>query len=79
MKELFLALLITLSIPMSTWAEDYKKLYLEQRVSILQMELQILQLRYNEILDELPTVQDELIVYLDEIEEEKESEIEEEK
>lgn len=43
--------------------EDYKHLYLEQKVQSLQMELQALQLRFVQVQNEIPQVLAELREY----------------
>lgn len=43
--------------------EDYKKLYLEQRIQRIQIELQALGLRHAQMQAELPSVQKELEEY----------------
>ena len=42
---------------------DYKKLYLEQRIISIQIELGALQLRHEKLLQELPVAQKELAEY----------------
>ena len=48
------------------WAadQDFKEMYLRQRVTALQMEIQILQNRFTDVSKELPLVQQELKAYL---------------
>lgn len=45
--------------------EDYKRLYLEQKMRAVQMELQALQLRFNQMQAELPVIQKELAEYIE--------------
>lgn len=51
--------------------EDYKRLYLEQKMRATQMELQALQLRFNQMQAELPAIQNELMEYGKKVESEK--------
>jgi len=43
--------------------EDYKRLYLEQKVQSLRLEIQTLQLRFTQIQSELPQAMAELQAY----------------
>lgn len=45
--------------------EDYKRLYLEQKMRATQMELQALQLRFSQMQAELPAIQKELAEYIE--------------
>ncbi len=45
--------------------EDYKRLYLEQRIRAIQMELQALHLRFNQMQAELPAIQKELSEHIE--------------
>lgn len=44
---------------------DYKKLYLEQKVQALKMELDLLSVRFTKIQEELPLIVKELEEYLE--------------
>ena len=48
------------------WAadQDFKEMYLRQRITALQMEIQILQHRFADVSKELPLAQQELKAYL---------------
>ena len=64
-----LALVVIAALAMAVapvWAadQDFKEMYLRQRITALQMEVQILQNRFADVSKELPLVQQELKAYL---------------
>jgi len=65
MKQLFFAVLVLVFCLATTVSaeEDYKRLYLEQKVQSLRLEMQTLQLRFTQIQSELPQAMAELQAY----------------
>jgi hypothetical protein len=66
MKRLFFAILFLVfcSASIVSAEEDYKRLYLEQKVQSFQLEMQVLQLRFTQIQGELPQAMAELSEYI---------------
>jgi hypothetical protein len=66
MKRIFLVIsLFVLLSTSSAWSEeDYKRLYLEQKVQSLRLEMQNIQLRFIQLQSELPEALAELQNYM---------------
>jgi len=67
MKALIAVIVLLVMVVAPVWAaeeQDFKEMYLRQRITALQMEVQILQNRFADVSKELPLVQQELKAYL---------------